>query len=92
MNQLTLNYPEGLEHVVQLTTAELEPHIRLMAALKMFELGSLSSGKAAELAGLSKRDFLDVCGNYHVSPYNYMPDELASEIHADAHAPGVKQV
>ena len=31
----------------------MEQHIRLMAALKMFELGKVSSGKAAKLAGIS---------------------------------------
>ena len=35
----------------------MEQQIRLMAALKMFELGKVSSGKAAELAGISKLDF-----------------------------------
>jgi predicted HTH domain antitoxin len=31
-----------------------------MAALKMFELGKISSGKAAELAGMSRSDFFAV--------------------------------
>jgi len=35
----------------------MEQHIRLMAALKMFELGKISSGKAAELAGMSRLAF-----------------------------------
>jgi predicted HTH domain antitoxin len=35
----------------------MEQHLRLMAALKMFELGKISSGKAAELAGMSRVEF-----------------------------------
>lgn len=54
MKQLMLSYPEGFEQAMQLTPAELEVHIKLMAALKMFELGTLSAGKAAALAGLSR--------------------------------------
>ena len=51
MSQVQLTLPEGFEQTVSLTPAELESQIWLMAALKMFELGKLSSGKAAELAG-----------------------------------------
>src|SRR2546430_7329195 len=56
--ELTMRYPAGLERAVHLTKAEMEQHLRLMAALKMFELGKLSSGKAAELAGMSRAEFL----------------------------------
>jgi hypothetical protein len=51
---LTIEYPEGLEMAVSMTKEELEAQIPLMAALKMFELGKLSSGKVAELAGISR--------------------------------------
>ncbi|MBM4050519.1 MAG: UPF0175 family protein, partial [Planctomycetes bacterium] len=57
--------------------------IRLMAALKMFELGKLSSGKAAELAGMSRIEFLEMCGRYRVSVFNYPLDELEAELKAD---------
>jgi len=50
MKEMTLTYPDDLEEAVQLTAEEMPAQIRLMAALKMFELGQLSSGKAAELA------------------------------------------
>ena len=52
MSLLQMNVPEGFAQAVHLTQAELEGQIRLMAALKMFELGKLSSGKAAELAAM----------------------------------------
>ena len=68
---------------MQTTPEELEAQIRLMAALKMFELGKLSSGKAAELAGLSRVEFLEMCGRYRVSIFNYPPEELEAELQAD---------
>ena len=55
-DELKISYPRGLEHAVHMTKSELEQHIRLMAALKMFELGKVSSGKAAELAGMSRAE------------------------------------
>jgi predicted HTH domain antitoxin len=81
--ELIIDYPAGLEHEVRLTKSEMEQHIRLMAALKMFELGKLSSGKAAELAGMSRVDFLETCSRYHVSPFNYPDDEIAAEVASD---------
>jgi predicted HTH domain antitoxin len=54
-----------------------------MGALKMFELGKLSSGKAAVLAGLSRAEFLEACGRYRVSVFNYPPEELEAELQAD---------
>ncbi len=86
VTQLTLEYPEGLELAVQTTPEELGAQIRLMAALKMFELGKLSSGKAAELAGLSRVEFLEQCGRYRVSVFNYSPEELEAELQADLDA------
>ena len=66
-----------------MTKDELEYHIRLMAALKMFELGKVSSGKAAELAGMSRVEFLETCGRYRVSLYNYSPEEAEEELRRD---------
>jgi predicted HTH domain antitoxin len=54
-----------------------------MAALKMFELGKLSAGRAAELAGCSRPEFLEACGRYRVSVYNYSADEAAAELRND---------
>ncbi len=49
----------------------------------MFELGKVSSGKAAELAGMSRVDFIETCGRYRVSVFNYTPEELEKEIKFD---------
>jgi predicted HTH domain antitoxin len=54
-----------------------------MAALKMFELGKLSSGKAAELAGMSRVEFFEMCGLYRVPIINYPPGEIAEELKQD---------
>jgi len=81
--ELRMKYPSGFELAVHMTRDELEHHIRLMAALKMFELGKVSSGKAAELAGMSRIEFLETCGRYRVSVYNYSPDEAEGELKRD---------
>lgn len=80
---LQIKYPSELERAVYLTKAEMEQQICLMAALKMFELGKLSFGKAAELAGLSRPDFVEACGRYRVSMFNYPAEEVEAEIKRD---------
>lgn len=81
--ELKIKYPAGFESVVHMTKDEMEQHIRLMAALKMFELGKISAGKAAEFAGMSRVEFYEVCGRYRVSIFNYAPEELENEIKKD---------
>jgi len=81
--ELKIKYPPGFEFAVHMTKEELESHIRLMAALKMFELGKVSSGKAAELAGMSRVEFFEICGRYKVSVFNYPPEEVERELSKD---------
>ncbi len=83
MKTLMVTYPNDFELAVSTTAEEFEAQVRLMAALKMFELGKLSSGKAAELAGMSRVEFFEMCGRYRVSILNYDPEDLESEIRAD---------
>ncbi len=80
---LKIKYPAGFEHAVHMTQEEMEQHIRLMAALKMFELGKVSSGKAAELAGMSRVEFFEVCGRYRVSVFNYPAEDIDEELRKD---------
>ncbi|SEH06420.1 UPF0175 family protein [Candidatus Venteria ishoeyi] len=81
--EFKVKYPSGFENAVHLTKIELEQQVLLMAALKMFELGKLSSGKAAELAGMSRVDFLETCGRYQVSIFNYPDEEMETELRKD---------
>jgi predicted HTH domain antitoxin len=81
--ELRIRYPSGFEQSTHMTKEELEHHIRLLAALKMFELDKVSSGKAAELAGMSRIEFLETCSRYRVSPFNYSPEETERELKRD---------
>ena len=86
VEKLMIEYPEDLELAVATTRAELEAQIRLMAALKMFELGKLSSGKAAQLAGMPRVEFFDMCGRYRVPVIHDEVDDLEAELAQDIDA------
>ncbi|MHB1560916.1 MAG: UPF0175 family protein [Isosphaeraceae bacterium] len=88
MKELVLTYPDDLAQAVHLTGEELSVQLKLMAALKMFELGKLSSIKAAELAGMSRGEFFEACGRYRVSVFNYPDEEVEVELRADLRAAG----
>ena len=69
-----------------MSRSELDHHLRLMAALKMFELGQISSGRAAELVGMTRLDFFQTCGRYQVSIFNYPTENFQDEILSDIKA------
>lgn len=50
--------------------------LRMLAAVKLYELGRLSSGRAAELAGMARVEFLLSLGRYRVFPLDAELDEL----------------
>ncbi len=50
--------------------------LKIIIAAKLYELGKLSSGQAAEVAGLSKRTFLELLSKYNVSVFGYDASEL----------------
>ncbi|MEW6487567.1 MAG: UPF0175 family protein [Thermodesulfobacteriota bacterium] len=61
-----------------------------MAALKMFELGKISLGKAAELAQMSRVEFMETCSKYRISLFKYSEDEFENELRCDIEAADTK--
>lgn len=53
--------------------------LKMIVAAKLYELGKLSSGQSAEVAGLSKRTFLELLGKYNVSVFGYDESELEED-------------
>lgn len=72
MKHLTLKIPDHLD----LDERETK---RFLAA-KMFEIGRLSLGQAAELAGLSKVAFSEILADYGVSLINYPPSDISMDV------------
>ena len=54
--------------------------IRMTLAAKLYEMGTLSGGQGAELAGISKREFLESLGKYGVSIFGYTAEELEEDL------------
>ncbi len=53
---------------------------KVFLAIKLYEVGKVSLGQAAKIAGHSKRTFMEILGHYQVPIFNYSPEELRQEI------------
>jgi predicted HTH domain antitoxin len=82
-NLLTIKYPDDVLLSLKESREEFEDEARYFLALKFYELGKISSGKAAKLAGLSRVEFLMRLGRYKVSPFQVDLDEILTESRND---------
>lgn len=80
MSTMTLDCGPELAVALGRRQSELEGEVRLASALKLFELGRISSGLAARLAEMPRVQFLMMCGQYGVSIFQQSAEELAGEV------------
>lgn len=61
-------------------SASCQPLIALFSLLQWYELGEISQAKAAEIAGLSRAEFINALSRYQVDFMQYTAQELAEEL------------
>jgi predicted HTH domain antitoxin len=72
MRKLHLNIPDSVD--------KNDNELAVIIAAKLYEDATLTSGQAAELAGLTKRAFIEMLGKYGVSIFSTSIDDLESDI------------
>lgn len=78
----TITFPEEIPYSLKESKEGFVKLLLLYAAMKLFEEGKLSLGKAASLAGYSRVAFIDIFSQHHISVFNETEEALAAEIQA----------
>ncbi|MFC1976255.1 UPF0175 family protein [Chloroflexota bacterium] len=82
MKEANVSYPSGIPQILKMSDAEFARELRLLAAAKLYELGRLSSGKAAQVAGMGRVEFLRALAQVDVAAINLRDEEIEYEIQA----------
>ena len=80
MNVLTIPYSEELLLSLKENPKQFEAEAHLLLAVKLYELGKVSTGMAAQLAGMSRVAFIFALSRFGLSPIGVEPDELAEDM------------
>jgi hypothetical protein len=84
MKHLVVEYPGELPGLLKMTEEQFAAEVRFLAAAKLFELGKLSSGKAAAMAALGRVAFLHKLGTYGFHAINIHDEQIEAELNAAA--------
>ncbi|MEH2386976.1 MAG: UPF0175 family protein [Nostoc sp.] len=67
--QINIELPNDVFSALRSNPETFVQEMRLAAAVKWYEVGMLSQSKAAEIAGVSRHQFLEALDRYNVSPF-----------------------
>ena len=77
---LTIDYGDDVLLALGLTPEEFREEAKLLIAVKLYEMGRLSTGAAAALANLPKPLFLTKLADYGVDTFDLSAEELQRDL------------
>lgn len=78
--KVTIDLPDNLLKEISFNFADLEREIKFMLAVKLIEMGRISTGRAAEWIGVPKPLFLQEMGHYGLSAFPIDEETLEQDI------------
>jgi predicted HTH domain antitoxin len=79
MVRMTIEVPESSLAALRKEPGDFANEMRLAAAVKWYEVGMVSQGRAAEIAGLSRAAFLAALGRFGVTAFQASAAEMVEE-------------
>jgi predicted HTH domain antitoxin len=76
---LIVEYPESIPAISNQSTEAFESEARMAMAVKLYEIGRISSGQAALLAGIGRVEFLLTCRQMGVPSVEWDDNEIKAE-------------
>jgi predicted HTH domain antitoxin len=78
--RLSIELPEEAFSVLRTTPEAFVQELRIAAAVKWYELGMVSQSKGAQVAGVTRHEFLEALARFKVSAAQVTPEELGQEL------------
>lgn len=79
MEKIVLNIPDEILISLKETPSEFSKDILMLAAVKLYQMGKLSSGRAAQLAGIPRVSFLQSLARYGVPIFELTKEEIQQD-------------
>lgn len=80
MTSVTIQLPDELPSSLHRSPTELEKDVKLAAAIDWYRRGLVSQGRAAEIAGIARADFIAALAERKIDVVQVEPDELEQEV------------
>ena len=80
---VTIDLPVEVFSALKKSPQAFTDELRLTAAVKWYEMGIISQEKAAEVAGISREEFIFSLKRFGVSPFQYSAREVLEEVGYD---------
>jgi predicted HTH domain antitoxin len=75
-----IEYPEDILLALKQKESDFLNNLKMFVAMKYYELRKLSLGKAAELAGIEKKDFIRLLSQNKITIFMLSKEELIRDL------------